>query len=147
MNAAGFAAMDQILDQLRAIGGLAESGAPMVAEKIRELCIENVRAQRNPYGDAWTPARDGRRMFVGIAGAITARAIGTVAMIRLSGVEVMHHIGNARGYHGGSARLGGFRRNMIPISGLPRSFRHGIKDVLEERFQHLVKRGGRYVPR
>jgi hypothetical protein len=142
-NAAAFAAMDRHLDFLRSLPNLARLAAPEVAAKCKELTDQHCAAGVDPYGQPWPASKDGRKVLRNAGAAVTLRAVGTVVYFTLSGVEVMHHIGNARGYHGGSKKLGGFRRTIIPFRGFPQPFRAVTKGALEERFQHLRRSGGR----
>lgn len=136
-NAAAFAELDKIQRFLEAVPHLPEQAAPKVAEAFQKQTELNVAAGRNPYGDEWAPTKDGRAPLVNAVKAMTFKALGTVVQITLEGVEVMHHIGNARGYRGGSKKLGGFRRTLIPTGALPGMFRGAIRTKLSEAWQHL----------
>ena len=144
-NSNAFAALDAFAERLRAIPDLAEEAAPKIAELLKEAIAENIAAQRNPYGDTFAPRKpdrryDGKPMFANAMKAIEVKARGTVILITLDGVEAMHHIGNAKGYKGGSKKLGGYRRTLIPTGQLPGPFRGVIRATLAEKWQHLGRR-------
>lgn len=136
-NAAAFESLDRWQEFLQRLPHLAEEAAPLIADEFRKQTAENIAAGRNPYGDSWRPKKDGGRPLVKAMKAITVKVMGTVILIVLEGVEAMHHIGNARGYHGGSGKQGGFRRTIIPTGAIPGPFRGRIRVALSETFQHL----------
>ena len=136
-NASAFEALDRWMEFLQRVPELAEEAAPLIAKELETQLRENIAAGRNPYGDPWPLKKDGSKPLVNAMKAITVKAVGTVILIVLEGVEVMHHVGNARGYHGGSVRQGGFRRTIIPTGELPGPFRGRIRSALTETWQHL----------
>jgi hypothetical protein len=111
-------AIDSALERLRRIEGLAEEGAPEVARATTQEVHQNIRAQRDPWHKPWKPGKEGRPVLVNAAAHVKVIADGTVILATVDGVESLHHIGKARGYHGGSGALGGFRRNLMPTGGI-----------------------------
>ena len=97
----------------------------------------NVAAQVDPYGHPWRPSPDGLPLLTNAAAAVTSEASGTSIKLTLTGVEARHHFGSAKGYHGGSAKLGGFRRPIIPFKNLPGPFRAAARTALSRRFVRM----------
>jgi len=140
-NAAAFAALDAFTEKLRRLESINEDAAKDVADGFKAKVEENVAAQVDPYGHAWQSSADGRAVLTHAAAAVQTRAVGTTITQTLTGVETRHHVGSARGYHGGSAKLGGFRRAIIPFSKLPGPFVAVIRDRLSKRFNMIFKGG------
>jgi hypothetical protein len=49
-NSEAYAALDSMLEKLRAVPGLAKEAAPDVATELRNQIAGNIAAQRDPYG-------------------------------------------------------------------------------------------------
>lgn len=133
-NAAAYQALDEWLDKLRASEHLNEDSAKEIAVEFKKQVRANVAAQVDPYGHPWPASKDGLPLLINAADAVECTANGTEITMTLEGVEARHHIGNARGYHGGSSKLGGFRRPIIPFKSLPGPFRGIVRKVLTRRF-------------
>jgi hypothetical protein len=140
-NTAAFAALDAHLEKLRRLEGLNEEAAKDVGKAFGEKVDRNVAAQVDPYGHAWPKSKTGEPVLQGAAEAVQVSAKGTEITLELTGAEVKHHVGSARGYHGGSKKLGGFRRPIIPWKGLPGPFKAVCREVLEKHFARIM--GGR----
>jgi hypothetical protein len=138
-NASAYAALDRIADALRMSEHLDEDVAKDVRGELESTIAGNIAAQRDPYGHAWQPAKDDLPLLVNAAKAVSVTRSGTTIAMTVTGPEARHHIGNARGYHGGSAKLGGFRRTLIPFKSLPGPFIAVIRKVLQRRFALLFK--------
>ena len=141
-NASAFAALDAHLDRLRRIPDLVRQSTPDVSSALKRKLDDNVARGVDPYGAPLRPTKDGRQPLKNAGARIAVRPVGTTVLVELTGDEVRHHVGSARGYHGGSAKLGGFRRPLIPWRGLPGPIKAVIREVLDRRFVHLM-RGGR----
>jgi hypothetical protein len=138
-NASGFVALDAFCDKLRSCATLDHDAAEEVAEALEAKTRSNIAEQRDPYGHLWRPSSDENPMLVNAMGAISIDAVGTKITFHVSGVEARHHVGSARGYHGGSAGLGGFRRSLIPFSKLPGPYKAIIREVLAKRFAQIFQ--------
>lgn len=137
-NSAAFAALDEQLERLRKVESMNEDCAHDVAEGFQQKVEENVANQVDPYGHAWRTAKDGLPVLINAASHVTNVAKGTAIETSLNNpVDVRHHVGSARGYRGGSGKLGGFRRSIIPFSKLPGPFKAVIRERLQKRFNEI----------
>jgi hypothetical protein len=124
--------LDGLLDTLRRREDLVDTHAAKdVANAFMGLVRENVAANQDPYGHAWHPPPDGQPVLVHAADKVECTVEGTSITMTVSGVERMHQVGSAKGYHGGSSAKGGFRRPIIPWSNLPGPFKAVARKVLE----------------
>lgn len=134
-NSAAFAALDAQLERLRKVETLNEDCAHEVAEGFQQKVESNVGNQVDPYGHPWRPSQDGLPVLINAASHVTNKAAGTtITTILNDPVDVRHHVGSARGYRGGSNKLGGFRRSIIPFSKLPGPFKAVIRETLTKKF-------------
>lgn len=140
-NASFYAALDKLLDDLRADETLCEDAAPEVAKELHAQIAKNVAAQVDPYGHPWPESKAGGPVLVNAAKAVSATTSGSTIILELTGPEVRHHVGSAKGYHGGSAKLGGYRRPIIPWKSLPGPMKAVVRRVLKRRFDAI--HGGR----
>jgi len=159
-NAAGYAALDDLLEKMRRVEDIEQSDTEACADALRAKTASNIAAQIDPYGHAWPPTKDGYPALVNAMNAIKIVAEKTTIKFSVDGPEARHHIGNARGYHGGSykqvgkhaqawqaAKVAagvpmvntGYRRALIPFSQLPGPFKAIIRKVLIERFNRIFK--------
>ena len=130
-NAAAFAELDGFLERLRSVPELPKKAAPEIAEKLDANIRSNIGTQNDIYGHAFVPSKDGYPVLVNAAEKVDTVVSGSRLSFRLEGVEAMHHVGSARGYRGGSARLGGFRRSIIPFSKIPGPWKAILRTVLQ----------------
>lgn len=138
-NSAAFAALDAQADRLRRLANINEDCTREVGEAFEAKIAANVAAQVDPYEHAWPPSKDGLPLLINAASHIKVRAVGTSVEIALDDVEVRHHVGSAKGYHGGSSKLGGFRRAIIPFSKLPGPFKAIVREILTKHFGKIFK--------
>ncbi len=108
------------LEQLSALAakfrGLTKVGAAIAADAAPEclaIAKATVAAGTTPDGSPWAPRKsDGGRALVNAAAAITARAVGDVVWLVLSGVNVFHNK----------------TRRILPSAGnLPEAYRVAIR--------------------
>jgi hypothetical protein len=132
-NAQGFAALDAMLDSLRRVESLGKDSASDVADALHAKVEANVAAQQDAYGHDWFPSKLGA-VLKNAAAAVSCVAKGDKVVMVVSGVEARHHVGSARGYRGGSAKLGGFRRSLIPFKSIPGPMKAVIREVLVKHF-------------
>jgi hypothetical protein len=133
-------AIDRMLERLRALKNLAKTSASDVVSAIKKEIASNVAKQTDPWHRGWKPGLQGAPILTHAAAHVRVDSTGTVVQITLEGIEARHHIGTARGYHGGSGKLGGFRRNIIPPGGaIPGPMRIVIADELKKNFEKIKK--------
>ena len=131
-NAHSYAKLDALLEFLRN-EKLEPSDAEACIQPLKSQTAANIAAQVDPYGHAWQPGKDGQPVLQNAMGAIEITSSGTALEFSVSGPEALHHVGSARGYHGGSSKLGGYRRVLIPFSKIPGPFKAIIGKVLQWR--------------
>lgn len=141
-NGAAYAELDRALDGLRRLETLDHDAAKACADALFERTRQNIAAQRDPYDHPWRLSQSGAPVLVRAIRAIQMRVSGTRIEFSINegAPELRHHIGNARGYYGGSEKLGGFRRALIPFSKLPGPFKTVIREVLMKRAAACFKR-------
>jgi hypothetical protein len=94
----GDLALSKIVDRLRALGGLPEAVARRAVPGIQVAARATAAAGTTPEGQAWPAKKDGGRPLVHAADHVTARAVGAVVQIELTGVpENVHNAGSAKG--------------------------------------------------
>lgn len=138
-NASFYAKLDEFTDALRKSEQLDEDAAKEVADALHAKVASNCAAQIDVYGQPFEPGKGGQPVLVNAAKAVTSEAQGTTIKMTISGPEYLHHVGAARGYHGGSGKLGGFRRSIIPFKALPGPFKGVIREVLSKRFKAIFE--------
>lgn len=130
---AGLAAIKEMIARLRAIKELPKNIAPAIAREMKAWADANVSAGVGPDGKAWPTRADGSPSHVGSALADTsARASGTVAILRLAAPTVFRHFG-AQGRE---------PREVLP-GNFPRKLGDAIRLSALEGWESLVKRGKR----
>ena len=70
-NAAGFAALDEMIAACRSIPGMARREAPRVAEILQEIIAQAVAESRTPEGEPWRPTKKGTAPLRGAMSAVT----------------------------------------------------------------------------
>jgi hypothetical protein len=135
-NASAYVALHEHMQHLRDVVDINEDVAKDVSKRFEKRIAANIASQRDPYGHLWQPSKLGQ-VLVDAMKSIAFKVSGTTIEIVVSGVEALHHIGAARGYRGGSAKLGGFRRALIPFSKLPGPFKDDILDALQKRWNEI----------
>lgn len=159
-NVHAFAELDLMLEAIRKTETVNEDAAKECADALRSKTASNIAAQRDPYDHPWPPTKDGAAALQNAMGAIDIHAKGTTIEFTVDGPEARHHIGNARGYHGGSYKkvpkhaamwqataintganilTTGYRRALIPFASIPGPFKAIIRRVLESRVAKYFK--------
>ena len=139
-NHQAFVELHAYTDKLRRLVDITEDSAKEISKRFEARTAGNIAAQRDPYGHAWYPSKSGNPVLTNAMAAITFTVNGTTITMEVGGVEAMHQVGSAKGYHGGSLKLGGFRRAMIPFSKLPGPFEADIREVLGKKFEQIFAR-------
>jgi hypothetical protein len=149
-NAHSYAKLDALLDLLRS-EKLESDDVKACVDALTDKTVENIAAQKDPYGHAWRPGKDGHPVLQNAMQAISIEAHGTTIEFAVSGPEALHHVGAAKGYRGGSGAgykdqanlsgqaLGGFRRPLIPFSKIPGEFKAILRKVLFGRLNSRLK--------
>lgn len=127
-NASGFAQLDAMIASLRSMKTLARDAAPELAKRVKAALDANIDAGKSPTGETWAPKKDGGRPLVNASKAVTVTALGTVILIRLSGVEVFHHYG-----------AGVPRRTIIPYGSMPFLLGNAIRLGFVEPFRKKAR--------
>lgn len=110
-NAAGFAALDDMIARLKRLPQLAEQAAPAVARALEQELEQQITRGQTPDGRAWEPRKDGGQPLRGAGKVLAVVAVGKTVYARLRGVEARHHLGRARG---------GIERQILPRAMTPR---------------------------
>jgi len=129
---AGNAQIDRMITQIRGLKRLVVESAPDVAKMMERTLAANIKKAIDPYGKPWKPTLSGDPPLDGAMKAIRVRAIETVVVVTLTGIEILHHFGRARG---------GIQRMIIPIRKIPDAMNRGIIDALTRRFQAMTEAG------
>jgi len=130
----GRAALDLQIARLRALPlALTRDAAPAVARAVEAEIRAQLARGEGPGGKPWPMRKvDGGRPLRHAADAVTVTSVGDVIIVRLSGVEVRHHLGAVRG---------GVRRPIIPTGSLPDPLASAIETIVAEKFaQHMGAR-------
>jgi hypothetical protein len=131
-SSAGMAALQGMIGKLRRLGGISEECAPEVAEELRAITAANISAGVGPGGEAWQPTKDGRRPLKNAAAALSATAVGTVAILRLEGPEARHNNGTARGK---------ITRRILPTRRMSAPATAAIHAVIRRKFGDIMGGG------
>lgn len=110
-NAAGFAALDAMIEACRSVPGMAQREAPRVAAMLNDVIAQSVAAGTTPEGVPWKPTKNGNAPLRGAMSAVTVQADGDGVTATLTG----HHVFHQRGTKSADAnrqakRAGGARK-------------------------------------
>jgi 23S rRNA maturation mini-RNase III len=92
-NAAGLAALDEMIAACRSIPGMARREAPRVAELLQETIAQAVAESRTPEGEPWRPTKKGTAPLRGAMSAVTVAPDGDGVTATLTGHHVFHQRG------------------------------------------------------
>jgi hypothetical protein len=95
--AADTSGLEKLIAKLRASRAFIAAAAPAVADAVGAELRKTAAAGTTPTGEAWAPAKDGRRPLENAAAAIQVRSSGTTIVATLTGPEVRHNNGTAKG--------------------------------------------------
>ena len=131
-SSSGFAELDAMIASCRAAGRLATDAAPEVARNVESSLKATAAAGTTPDGTAWASRkRDGGRAMADADKAVSARAIGTVILIKLTGPEVFHHYGSPPGKP---------PRQVIPVGSMPAKLGNAVRLGFVTPWRKGVKR-------
>lgn len=132
-NSDAFNRLQEQIDRCRALPDeLVTRAAPDIAKELEAEIRKNVAAAQGPDGTPWKPTESGAAPLKNAAEHVTVRALGSVILAKVTGVEARHHKGQVKG---------GTRRPIIPVRSIPEPLTKAIKRVLGEKFQDVM--GGR----
>jgi len=119
--------------KIRGLRTLAAEAAKEAAPLVQEAARATARAGTTPDGTPWAPKKDGGRALEHAAEHVTAKALGTVVRIVLTGVDVVHHRGTRRAP----------KRQVIPDKGgaIPAPIVRAVAEGARRAFARLM--GGR----
>lgn len=104
------AALGELADGLRETPEKIDAAIRDIADAIERFLAESIANGTDAYGEPWTLTKDDRVPLRNAMSGISVRAAGRSVVVALDGVEVLHHIGIAKGYKGGTK----MRRPIIP---------------------------------
>lgn len=108
---------------------LVQGAAPEVAKALESDIQGSIAAGRAPDGAAWQLKKDGGKPLQNAGSHVTVDVVGTVVLVKLTGDDVRHHKGTARG---------GIRRQVLPTRKIPESVSRAISKVFGKTFQRLT---------
>jgi len=132
---AGLTEIDAMLARIRALPGMVERSAPEVAKALDGEIRRTIAAGTTPDGVPWKPTKDGRKPLQNAAKALTTKAIGTVVLARLDGIEARHHLGAVRG----SSKSNWLARPILPSKQIPKPVTAAIHTALKTEFAKTVE--------
>lgn len=126
--------LQDIVERVRAIGGIAEEAASDVARAIERDLRRTIREGTTPEGEKWKPRQDdGEQPLQNAEAALHVGAYAGTVYVRLTGVEARHHRGRARG---------GVKRQIIMEGAtVPPRMAASIRVVLQQHFDKAVAGG------
>ncbi len=107
---------------------LVEESAPEVADAFKAELTTNIAGSHGPDGEAWAPKKDGGKPLAHAAAALDVKAIGTLIVATLTGPEVLHNKGFARG---------GVKRQILPTRKIPVGVVRVIEKVFRKKWAEL----------
>jgi hypothetical protein len=131
--AGGDAVLASMIDRIRSLGELPEVVAPEVATELKRVTDANIARGVGPDGTPWELTADGKVPLRGAAAAVTARAIGTMVLMRVDGPEARHNNATAKGR---------IRRRILPTPQLSAPIVAAIRRVCGKRFARAMGAGG-----
>lgn len=132
-NADAFARLQAEIDNINALPAeLVKRSVPAIAKALEAEIGGNVAAARGPDGKPWARTKSGDAPLKNAAQHVSVRAVGTVIIAEVSGVEAKHHKGQVKG---------GERRPIIPVRSIPEPLTKAIRKVLGENFREIMAGG------
>lgn len=127
-------ALDNMIAQVRALGGLPADVAREAAPLVQEAARATARAGKTPEGKSWVERKAGGRALANAADAVTAVAGDKTVTIKVTGPEVFHNWGVGKTTP---------RRQIIPETGdqIPSAVSAALIDGAERAFRKVVPNG------
>ena len=117
------------ITRLNELADLPTDVAPDVAEAAKREVVSLASAGKAPDGQPWPKTKDGHRPLQNGAKAMTARAVGSSIVLRLTGHYARHHLGAVRG---------GVKRQILPSGKIPAPITEAIRKVVSTRFHDAM---------
>lgn len=99
--------LQDLIARVRKLATLPAEVAPEVADVVLAELQRTIAAGTDPLGQPWQPTQRGTQPLQNAAQHVFVAPVGDVVWIRLTGIEVRHHSGTARGR---------VRRQVVPDS-------------------------------
>lgn len=126
---AAAALLDEMIATFRALEKLPEDVAKAAAPGVEAAVKQTTAAGQAPDGTPWLPKKDGGRALVNAAAAVTGKAVGSVIVVAVRGVEAFHHYG-----------AGVPRRQIIPDPGtLPPRVAEAVRAAADRVFARAAR--------
>lgn len=135
MDPKGLSELDAMIAKLRSLRGMVERSAPEVAEALDSEIKKNITAGVAPDGTPWKPKKDGGKPLQNAGKAVTTKAVGTVVLSRVDGVEARHHLGAVKG----SSKANWLARPILPSRRIPKPVTTAIHKILISEFEKTTK--------
>ena len=130
-NSEALAQIGAMIRMLKDLGNLPSEVAPHVAAAVREQLEEQIASAQFPSGSPWPDTLEGKKALRNAASALDVKAIGTVIVARLSGVEARHSVGAVRGH---------VQRQILPSSSRQlEAIGNAVSEVLLNATRSLLK--------
>lgn len=123
--------LDEMIARLRALPRAVEEALPEAARELEKIIAGNIVAQRGPDGEAWEKPKDPETSTVlrGAMKNVTVKAIGSVLLARVDGVEARHHLGLIKGK---------VSRKLIPTKKIPGPMVEALRRVITRRLKAVA---------
>jgi hypothetical protein len=93
----GTITLQRWIAKIRELGTVPEDAAPEVAKELEAEIQANIAAGRGPDGEPWKLTAAGDRPLKRAGAQVRVRVMGSTILVTLTGPEVRHHRGTARG--------------------------------------------------
>jgi hypothetical protein len=131
----GDAAMQRMIDRIRAMPGMCKRAAPEAADAVHEVIDRQIAAATDPNGEPWAPRKeDGAKALQTAGKALVVVPVGSKIVMRI-------HRGHIGRHHHGRVK-GGVERRILPKKGIPKTYAAAIKKTLDDTFAREMKGKG-----
>ena len=124
----GYAQLEAFRRRIARVKDLPKRAAPVVAAELERITREHIAKGVDPDGRPWPLRQDGKRALQTAGNGLSSRAVGTVALVRLDGKSVLHHLGAVRG---------GIKRQILPGRRLPPEYVKAVRAAVVREFREL----------
>ena len=125
--------LERMLTSLRDLPKIGERAAPEIARAIEGELRRTIAAGTTPEGIAWEKTAEGKTPLSNAAKALGVAVVKGVIYVQITGPEVRHHRGWARG---------GKRRPVIPTGDkVPPPMAAKVREILTRHFREFATGG------
>jgi hypothetical protein len=128
-NAAGHAALADMIGRVRALERFPERAAPAIARSLEADLQRSIAVGGAPDGTPWQRTKDGRAPLRGAAAALDVSVRGGFVLARLTGVHARHHSGWVKG---------GVARPILPTGELSASLVNAVTVAASDEFRRAM---------